>query len=124
MPGAEVFVMEPDEVHNAVEVLFDVEAAVSQATGDIGEECASVTGELKGLGAALGPSLEAAVSWWATHRAGGFTGLVGNCGEYLATCAEEAVEIDQYNAGKFASFADHERYPGRSNEHASARPDW
>jgi hypothetical protein len=124
MSGAEVFAMDPDEVHNAVEVLFDIESTVEQATSRICEESTVVTENFKQHGTALGPALEAAVEWWKVYRAGGFERLVGNCGEYLATCAEEAVEIDEYNAGRFASYADHDRYPGRDSEHASARPDW
>lgn len=124
MAGAAVFTMDPDEVHSAVAVLFEVEAEVDGQTVTVTDETAEVAGNLKDANAALGPALAEAGEWWRIFRAGGFTGLVGNTGEYLATCAEEAVEIDDYNAGKFASFADHDRYPDRANANATARPDW
>ncbi len=124
MSGADVFTMDPEEVHNAVAVLFEVEAEVEGQTVAVADATAEVAGNLKDANAALGAALDEAGEWWKVFRAGGFTGLVGNTGEYLATCAEEAVEIDDYNAGKFASFADHDLYPGRASENASARPDW
>lgn len=124
MSGADVFTMDPDEVHSAVAVLFEVESEVDGQTAALADETAEVAGSLKDANTALGPALAEAGEWWRLFRAGGFTALVGNTGEYLATCAEEAVELDDYNAGKFASFADHDLYPGRANENASARPDW
>ncbi|MCH7232509.1 hypothetical protein L0U85_16845 [Glycomyces sp. L485] len=124
MAGADVFTMEPDEVHKSVEVLFDIESAVDRETASIAEETAPVAETLSAAGTAFGPALGEAAEWWKLHRAGGFTRLAGTTGEYLATCAEEAVEVDDYNAGAFASHADHDRYPDRANATASARPDW
>lgn len=124
MSGADVFTMDPGEVHKSVETLFDVESEVDTRTGTLVESTASLAQGLTDAGTALGPALAEAAGWWKTLRAGGFTGLCGNTGEYLAVCAEEAVEVDDYNAGDFASYADHDRYPGRADEHASARPDW
>jgi hypothetical protein len=113
MPGAEVFTMDPDEVHRSVAVLFEVEEEVDRRTAAMADANAEAAGPLKDAGTALGPALEAAGEWWRTDRAGGFTGLVGDTGEYLAVCAEQAVEIDDYNAGDFAALADLDRYPGR-----------
>ncbi|WP_026923276.1 hypothetical protein [Glycomyces arizonensis] len=124
MSGADVFTMDPGEVHKSVETLFDVESEVEAQTGTLAEATGSLAQGLTDSSAALGPALAEAADWWKTLRAGGFAGLCGNTGEYLAVCAEEAVEVDDYNAGDFASYADHDRYPGRDNEHASARPDW
>ncbi|MCD0444826.1 hypothetical protein LO763_14505 [Glycomyces sp. A-F 0318] len=113
MTGADVFAMDPDEVHRSVEVLFAIEAeARSQATA-MAEANARACGPLKDAGTALGPALEAAGEWWRTQRAGGFARLLGNTGEYLAVCAEEAVEVDEFTAGTFAALADTDRYPGR-----------
>jgi hypothetical protein len=124
MSGADVFTMDPGEVHASVEILFDVEAEVEARTGTLAETTGSHAQLLTDGGLSFGSALAEAADWWKTLRAGGFTGLCGDTGEYLAVCAEEAVEIDDYNAGDFASYADHDRYPGRDNEHASARPDW
>lgn len=124
MSGADVFAMEPDEVHRSVEILFEVEAEVDSQTTTLIDSTGELAEQLKESDTALGPALAEAAAWWQTHRAGGFAGLCGNTGEYLAVCAEEAVEVDDYNAGSFASLADHDRYPGRANENASSRPDW
>lgn len=124
MAGADVFTLEPDQVHKSVEVLFDIESTVDRQTKAVCEESATVATVLEAAGAALGPALAEATEWWRIHRAGGFTGRCGNTGEYLATCAEQAVEVDEYNAGAFAAHADLDRYPGRNSQHASARPDW
>ncbi|THV42423.1 hypothetical protein [Glycomyces buryatensis] len=124
MAGADVFTMEPDSVHRAVEVLFDVEGEVDRQTLTVADQTAEAAETLKSANTALGAALAETGEWWKIHRAGGFTSLVGNTGEYLATCAEEAVEVDEYNAGAFASFADSDRYPGRDNANASSRPDW
>lgn len=124
MSGADVFAMEPDEVHKSVEVLFEVEGEVNSQTVTLIDGTGELAEQLKEADTALGPALTEAAAWWRLHRASGFTGLCGNTGEYLAVCAEEAVEVDDYNAGAFASLADHDRYPGRGNEHASSRPDW
>lgn len=124
MAGADVFAMDPDEVHKSVEILFEIEAEVDRQTATIATTNAETAGPLKEAETALGPALEAAGEWWRIHRAGGFCGLIGNTGEYLAVCAEEAVEVDDYTAGDFASLADHDRYPGRANANASARQDW
>ena len=113
MPGADVFAVDPDEVHKSVEVLFEIEEEVDRRTGEMTTATLDAAGPLKDAGTALGPALEAAGEWWRTDRAGGFTGLVGDTGEYLAVCAEQAVEIDDYNAGDFAALADTDRYPGR-----------
>ncbi|SDD97079.1 hypothetical protein [Glycomyces harbinensis] len=115
MPGADVFAMDPDEVHKSVEVLFEIEEEVGRRTGEMTAANAEAAGPLKDAGTALGPALEAAGRWWGTDRAGGFTGLVGDTGEYLAVCAEQAVEIDDYSAADFASLADSGRYPGRAS---------
>ncbi|THV27560.1 hypothetical protein [Glycomyces paridis] len=123
MAGADVFTMEPDEVRRSVDVLFEIEAEVDRQTATMAGANADACGPLKDAGTALGPALEAAGEWWQTHRAGGFTGLLGNTGEYLAVCTEEAVEIDDYNAGTFASVAG-DLYPTRPNANASSRPDW
>ena len=124
MSGADVFAMDPDEVHKSVEILFEVESDVASQTTTLIDSTAELAQHLKDSDTALGPALAEAAEWWRQHRAGGFTRLCGNTGEYLAVCAEEAVEVDDYNAGDFASLADHDRYPGRANEHASSRPDW
>jgi len=124
MSGADVFNMEPEEVHKSVEILFEVEAEVTSQTASLVETTAEDAQRLRDANAAIGPALAEAAEWWKLFRAGGYTGLCGNTGEYLAVCAEEAVEVDDYNAGDFASLADHDRYPGRANENASARPDW
>ena len=124
MAGADVFTMEPEEVHKSVEVLFEVESEVDSLTVTLIEDTSELAQQLKDSDTALGSALAEAAEWWKLFRAGGFSRLSGNTGEYLAVCAEEAVEIDEYNAGDFASLADHDRYPGRANENASARPDW
>lgn len=124
MSGADVFTLSPDEVHKSVETLFDVESEVEDQTGTLVEDTVDTARVLTDAGMALGSALSDAAEWWRIHRAGGFTGLCGNAGEYLAVCAEEAVEVDEYNAGDFATLADHDRYPGRANENASSRPDW
>jgi len=124
MSGADVFTMEPEEVHKSVEILFDVEAEVDAQTATLIDTTTELAQQLKDSDTALGPALAEAADWWQLFRAGGFSDLCGNTGEYLAVCAEEAVEVDDYNAGDFASLADHDRYPGRANENASARPDW
>ncbi len=116
--------MEPEQVHQAVEVLFAVEAEVDRLTAGLRTECESVAMALTEGQCAIGEALATASGFWCDQRALGFTGLVGNLGEYLAVCAEEAVEIDDYNAHDFASLADLDRYPGRAAENASARPDW
>lgn len=124
MAGADVFTMAPEEVHKSVEILFEVEAEVDERTLTLFGTTREVADHLADSDTALGPALADAVEWWKQQRAGGFTRLCGNTGEYLAVCAEEAVEVDDYTAGDFASLADHDRYPGRANENASARPDW
>jgi hypothetical protein len=116
--------MDPEEVHKSVEILFEIEEEVGRQTEAMATANTEAAGPLKDADTALGPALEAAGEWWKVHRAGGFRGLVGNTGEYLAVCAEEAVEVDDYTAGDFASVADHDRYPGRANANASSRPDW
>ncbi|MEU5155577.1 hypothetical protein [Glycomyces sp. NPDC021274] len=123
MAGADVFAMDPDEVRKSVEILFEIEAEVDTQAIAIATATTEAAGPLKEAATALGPALEAAGEWWQIHRAGGFRGLVGNTGEYLAVCAEEAVEVDDYNAGTFASVAG-DRYPERPNANASSRPDW
>lgn len=114
MSGADVFTLDPDRVHRSVEVLFDVSSTVDRQTETICERTASVAADLRAGGAALGAALAEAAEWWRLDRAGGFTGLAGHTGEYLATCAEEAVEVDQFNAAAFAAHADLDRYPGRA----------
>jgi hypothetical protein len=116
--------MEPEEVHKSVEILFETESEVDTVTASLIDLTLERAQQLKESDAALGPALAEAAEWWQLHRASGFTRLCGNTGEYLAVCAEETVEVDNYNAGDFASLADHDRYPGRANENASARPDW
>ncbi|MEU6246622.1 hypothetical protein [Glycomyces sp. NPDC047010] len=124
MSGADVFTMDPDEVHKSVEILFEVEAEVDSQTTTLIDSTADLAQQLTESDTALGSALAEAAEWWRVQRASGFTGLCGNTGEYLAVCAEEAVEVDDYAAGDFASLADHDRYPGRANENASSRPDW
>jgi hypothetical protein len=124
MAGADVFAMDPDEVHKSVEILFEIEAEVDRKTAAMAAANTEAAAPLKDADTALGPALEAAGEWWRVHRAGGFCGLVGNTGEYLAVCAEEAVEVDDYTSGDFAALADLDRYPGRPNANASSRPDW
>jgi len=124
MTGADVFAVDPDEVHKSVEILFEIEDEVRRQTAAVAEANAETAGPLKDAATALGPALEAAGEWWRIHRAGGFCGLVANTGEYLAVCAEEAVEVDDYTAGDFASKADLDRYPGRASANATSRPDW
>jgi hypothetical protein len=124
MAGADVFTLDPEEVHKSVEILFDVESEVDAQTATLVDSTCALAQQLKDADTALGPALAEAAEWWQLFRAGGFSGLCGNTGEYLAVCAEEAIEVDEYNAGDFASLADHDRYPGRANENATARPDW
>jgi len=124
MAGADVFAMDPEEVHKSVEILFEIEEEVDRRTTTMVEANTETAAPLKEAGTALGPALAEAGEWWRVNRAGGFCGLVGDTGEYLAVCAEEAVEVDDYNAGTFASVADLDRYPGRDSANTSARPDW
>ncbi|MEU6857930.1 hypothetical protein AB0B28_03495 [Glycomyces sp. NPDC046736] len=123
MAGADVFTLDPDEVHKSVAVLFEIEADVKSQTDSMVASNADAAAPLTAASTALGPALEAAGEWWKIHRAGGFTGLLGNTGEYLAVCAQEAVEVDDFNAGTFASVAG-DIYPDRANATASSRPDW
>lgn len=115
--------MDPEEVRKSVAVLFEVEEEVRRQAEAMASRNTEAAGPLKDAGTAIGPALEAAGEWWKAHRAGGFCGLVGDTGEYLAVCAEEAVEVDDYNGGVFASVAG-DLYPGRADASASARPDW
>ncbi|GAB3650138.1 hypothetical protein [Glycomyces tarimensis] len=124
MAGAEVFTMEPDKIHEAVAALFGVEEAIRAAGDGLGLECGTTAEALIAGQCAIGEALAGAADFWCGVQAAGIAGLVGNLGEYLATCAEQAVEIDEYNAADFASYADHDLYPGRASESASARPDW
>lgn len=124
MSGADVFAMSPDKVHEAVEVLFGIEAEVDTITAGLRTETESVASTFSSANCAIGDALTTASDFWCVQRILGFTGLVGNLGEYLAVCAEEAVEIDDYNAHDFATLADLDRYHGRAAENASARPDW
>jgi hypothetical protein len=123
MAGADVFAMDPDEVRKSVEILFEIESEVDTQASAIATANAEAAAPLKDAGTALGPALEAAGEWWQGERASGFGSLLGNTGEYLAVCAEEAVEVDDYNAGTFASVAG-DLYPERANASASSRPDW
>ncbi|WP_112136416.1 hypothetical protein [Glycomyces dulcitolivorans] len=124
MSGADVFTMAPEKVHEAVEVLFGVEAEVDNLTTGIQTDTEGVASVLADAQCAIGEALKTASDFWCVQRTMGFTGLVGNLGEYLAVCAEQAVEIDDFTAHDFATLADHDRYPGRAAENASARPDW
>lgn len=124
MAGADVFAMEPDQVHEAVGLLFGIETEVDTITNGLRAETESVASTLSSANCAIGDALATASDFWCVQRVIGFTGLVGNLGEYLAVCAEEAVEIDDFNAHDFATLADLDRYPGRAAESASARPDW
>lgn len=123
MAGADVFAMDPDEVRKSVDILFEIEAEADTQATAMATANTEAAAPLKDAATALGPALEAAGEWWRIHRAGGFSGLLGNTGEYLAVCAEEAVEVDDYNAGTFASVAG-DLYPERPNATASSRPDW
>ncbi|GAA2269190.1 hypothetical protein GCM10009853_023350 [Glycomyces scopariae] len=116
--------MNPDEVHKTVEILFEVEEEVGSRTTALIDQTGELARQLAATDMALGSALAEAAEWWRMQRAGGFTGLCGNTGEYLAVCAEEAVEVDDYTSGDLAALADHGRYPGRASEHASSRPDW
>ncbi len=115
MSGADVFTLDPDQVHAAVEDLFDIEAEVDTAAAAIKEESAAAASGLSSSGLATGDALDAAASWGHGMRAGGFGRRLGNMGEYLATCAEEAVEIDEYSAEDFRAHADFDRYGDRPN---------
>lgn len=123
MAGADVFAMDPDEVRKSVDILFEIEAEADTQATAMATANTEAAAPLKDAATALGPALEAAGEWWRIHRAGGFSGLLGNTGEYLAVCAEEAVEVDDYNAGTFASVAG-DLYPERPGVTASSRPDW
>lgn len=123
MAGADVFAMDPDEVRKSVDILFEIEAEADTQATAMATANTEAAAPLKDAATALGPALEAAGEWWRIHRAGGFSGLLGNTGEYLAVCAEEAVEVDDYNAGTFASVAG-DLYPERPGATASSRPDW
>ncbi|GAB3647747.1 hypothetical protein [Glycomyces tarimensis] len=122
MSGAEVFAMEPDRVHSAVEDLFDIEAEVDSASSAIKDETETVGSGLAGGNFAVGAALTSAGGWWHGLRAGGFGRRLGNMGEYLATCAEEAVEIDEYNADAFREYADLDRYADRPNAQVADYP--
>ncbi|SDE43613.1 hypothetical protein [Glycomyces harbinensis] len=124
MSGADVFSMAPEKVHEAVEVLFGVETEVDTITSGLRAETGSVATAFANAHCAIGEALTTASDFWCVQRVLGFTGLVGNLGEYLAVCAEQAVEIDDFSAHDFATLADLDRYPGRAAENASARPDW
>ena len=124
MSGADVFTMEPEQVHLAVEALFAIEAEIDRLSDELHTECESTATALTAGQCAIGDALQTASGFWRHQRALGFTGLVGNLGEYLAVCAEEAVEIDEFNAADFTTYADLDRYPGREAASASARPDW
>lgn len=124
MAGADVFTLDPEPVHEAVAKLFDVEGAIRGDSTTLEEEAATAAGPLAEANLAIGEALVAAANFFCGVRAAGTASLIGNLGEYLATCAEQAVEIDDYNASDFASLADHDRYPGRASENASARGDW
>lgn len=124
MAGADVFTMSPDKVHEAVEALFGIEAEVDTMTAGLRTETESVAFTFSSANCAIGEALMTASDFWCVQRILGFTGLVGNLGEYLAVCAEEAVEIDDYTAYDFAALADLDRYPGRAAQNASARADW
>jgi hypothetical protein len=124
MSGADVFSMTPEKVHEAVEVLFSIEAEVDTITNGLRTETDTVASTFTSANCANGDALTTASDFWCVQRVIGFTGLVGNLGEYLAVCAESAVEIDDYNAHDFATLADLDRYPDRAAENASARPDW
>lgn len=63
MAGADVFAMDPDEVHKAVEVLFDVEAEVADQTETVVNEATEVAGSFKDSNSALGSALEEAAEW-------------------------------------------------------------
>ncbi|MFC3493574.1 hypothetical protein [Glycomyces rhizosphaerae] len=123
MSGADVFAMDPDEVRKSVEILFEIEAEVDLQATNMATANTEAAGPLNDADTALGPALEAAGEWWQGRRASGFCSLLGNTGEYLAVCAEEAVEVDDYNAGTFASVAG-DLYPERANANANTRPDW
>lgn len=60
MSGADVFTMDPEEVHNAVAVLFEVEAEVEGQTVAVADATAEVAGNLKDANAALGAALDEA----------------------------------------------------------------
>ncbi|GAA1676889.1 hypothetical protein GCM10009830_24580 [Glycomyces endophyticus] len=124
MSGADVFSMTPEKVHEAVEVLFGIEAEIDTLTGGLRTETDSAATTFAAANCAIGDALTTASDFWCVQRVLGFTGLVGNLGEYLAVCAEQAVEIDDFTAHDFATLADLDRYPGRAAENASARPDW
>lgn len=124
MSGADVFTMAPEQVHEAVEALFGVENEVDTLTSGLRTETESVASVLGSANCAIGDALKTASDFWCVQRVLGFTGLVGNLGEYLAVCAEQAVEIDDFTAHDFATLADLDRYPGRDAANASARPDW
>jgi hypothetical protein len=54
MSGADVFALDPDEVHRAVEDLFDIESEVDTASAAIKEESAAVASGLSSSGLATG----------------------------------------------------------------------
>lgn len=114
--------MEPEQVHDAVEDLFDIESEVDTAAAEIKDETSTVGSALTGSNFAVGEALTSAGTWWHGMRAGGFGRRLGNMGEYLATCAETAVEIDEYNADDFRRHADLVRYADRPNAQVEAYP--
>lgn len=122
MSGAEVFAMDPDEVHEAVEKLFEIETEAQIAADGLNDETDTAATTLAEKNLSLGPALKNANRWWHLDRAKGFTLRVGNLGEYLAVCAEEAVEIDAFNAADFAQYADLDRYPDRDSRIRSMGP--
>ncbi|THV42416.1 hypothetical protein [Glycomyces buryatensis] len=114
MSGADVFTMEPDEVHKSVEILFNVESQIDTQTERLANDTHPLITHLVDSSTAYGPALAEAVEWWRHERAGGFKQRCGDTGEYLAVCTAEAVEVDDYTAGDFETYADTDRYPGRS----------
>lgn len=98
MSGADVFTMEPEQVYLGIEELFAIEAEVDRLRKELYTEYVSVATVLAAGQYAIVEVLRLASGRWCHQRSLGFTGLVGVLGEYLAMCAAEAVEIDEFRS--------------------------
>lgn len=90
--------MEPEQVYLGIEELFAIEAEVDRLRKELYTEYVSVATVLAAGQYAIVEVLRLASGRWCHQRSLGFTGLVGVLGEYLAMCAAEAVEIDEFRS--------------------------
>lgn len=64
MSGADVFTMAPEQVHEAAEALFDVEAVVDEASETLKAECDNAIEAMNTAQCAIGAALSTAVDFW------------------------------------------------------------